>query len=309
MNRNQLLGSLFLTALIFVIIFIGCGGTKKEPQTPVSGYITVKGSEEVLPMMMDQAYAFMDLYEKSKVLVLGGGSDAGLAAIFSDSAQIAVSTRPMSNAERERATKAAFVVNEYKIAKDGIAIVVNPKTPVKKLTLEQVANIFSGKIKNWSEVKGPDLPVEVCIWADNSGTYEYFKDSILRNKDYTKNAWRFATTEDIIKHIDGSLGAVGMISSSRLYRNWSPLQEESRIKALSIGQDPKGDFVYPDESTVHSGKYPLVRYIYLYTPNDPKGLDSGFISYITSSAGQKLIAGNGFVPITIPIKYVEESTP
>jgi phosphate transport system substrate-binding protein len=312
MRVNLQNGLLIFLILAGAIVFFSCGSNtseKKVPDTPTSGYITVKGSEEILPMITEEAYAFMDLYEKSKVLVLDGGSDLGLAAIFTDSAQIAVSTRAMSDAERKRAGEAGFKINEYKIAKDGIAIVVNPKNPIKKLTLEQVTNIFSGKIKNWSEVKGADLPIEVCVWTENSGTYKYFKDSILRDKDYTKNAWRFATTEDIIKHINGNPSAVGMISSARLYYNWSPIQEETRIKALSISQGPQGDYIYPDEATVHSAKYPLTRYIYLYTPNDPKGLDSGFISYITASAGQKLIAGNGFVPITIPVKYTEESTP
>jgi phosphate transport system substrate-binding protein len=300
---------LFLAGVSFLaVIFFNCGGDKKEPNTPTVGYITVKGSEEILPMMTEQAYAFMDLYVKSKILVLDGGSEIGLASIFTDSAQIAMSTRAMSQAELNRARQAGFSVNEYKIAKDGIAIVVNPKNPVRKLTLEQVVQIFSGKINSWAAVDGPSLPIEVCIWTENSGTFAYVKDSILNGQNYTEKAWRFATTEDMIKHINDKTNAVGMISSSRLYRSWSPLEEELRVKALSIGLDSKSEPVYPDESTVHSGKYPLTRYIYLYTPNEPKGLDSGFISFITSSAGQKLMAGNGFVPITIPVKYINDST-
>ena len=218
----------FYPIIIITIIFIGCGGPKKEPQTPTAGYITVKGSEEVLPMMMEQAYAFMDLYAKAKVLVLDGGSDRALAAIFTDSAQVAFTTRPISTAELERSKQAGFKVNEYKICKDGIAIVVNPKNPIKKLSVEQVIDIFTGKLKNWAD----GSPIRVCIWDDNSGTFEYFKDSILKGKEYLKRAWRFATTEDIIKHINQEKSAIGMISMSRLYQNWSPLVEETRIKAF-----------------------------------------------------------------------------
>jgi len=295
--------NIFYLTLIITIVFISCGGPKKEPQTPTAGYITVKGSEEVLPMMMEQGYAFMDLYAKAKVLVLDGGSDRALAAIFTDSAQIAFTTRPISDAEIERSKQAGFKINEYKICKDGIAIVVNPKNPVKKLSVEQVIDIFTGKLKSWAD----GSPIRVCIWDENSGTFEYFQDSILKGKEYLKQAWRFATTEDIIKHIDQEKSAIGMISMSRLYQNWSPLVEETRIKALPIGLTAQSNFIYPDESTVHDGTYPFIRYIYMYTPNDPKGLDSGFISFITSTAGQKLIVGNGLVPITIPVKYKKET--
>jgi phosphate transport system substrate-binding protein len=293
----------FVFAAAFV--FVGCGGGK-PPQTPTSGYITVKGSDETLPLMMDEAYDFMDLYTKAKILVLGGGSDLGLAALFIDSAQIAMTTRPMSDEERRRAAEAGFSINEFKIGKDGIAIIVNPKNPVKKLTVDQVINIFTGKAKNWRDFGGLNQPIQVCIWDENSGTFAYFRDSILKGEKYSDKAIRFAYSESLIKNIGQEKGAIGMISMARLYRSWNPLAEDTRIKALPIGLDRKGEVVYPDESTVHAGTYPFIRYIYLYTPNEPKGLDAGFITFVTSSAGQKLLAGNGFVPITIPVKYSKE---
>jgi phosphate transport system substrate-binding protein len=286
---------------------LGCS-KKKEIETVTSGYITVKGSEEALSMIMEEAYAFMDLYANAKILALGGGSDAGLSSIFIDSARIAFSTRPLTKEENKQATAAGFKVNEFKVCKDGVAIVVNPYNSIQKLTTLQIADIFGGKIKNWSELGGIDLPIKVGIWDKNSGTYEWFRDSILKGNDYSKFVWQFDNTESIVKFIEKEKGAIGFISMSRLYSSWSPLIEDTRIKALDIALEPKGEFVSPDEATVHSGKYPIVRYIYLYTSKEPKGLDSGFISFITSSAGQKIIAGNGFVPITIPVKYKEESS-
>jgi len=295
-----------LLIIFFIILMNGCG-QKTEPQTPTSGYITVKGSEQTLSMMTEQAYAFMDLYTKAKILVLDGGSNFGLAAIFMDSAQIAVSTRPMTDEERKRAVEASFQVYEYKICKDGIAIVVNPVNPIKKLTSNQIVNIFTGKVKNWSEIGGRNWPVKTAIWGENAGTYAFFQDSILKGNQYSKNARRFENTEAMVKYIEKEKGAIGMISMARLYVSWSPLIEDTRIKPLAISQDPKAEYVLPDEAVVYEGKYPLVRYIYLYTARDPKGLDGGFITFITSSAGQKIIAANGFVPITVPVKYKKDS--
>ncbi|MEO0226294.1 MAG: substrate-binding domain-containing protein, partial [candidate division WOR-3 bacterium] len=178
----------------------GCGESKERPSA-ISGYITVRSSEQVLLMMMDAAYAFMDLYQKAKILVRDQGSNPALASIFIDSAEIAVSTRPITPDERERARNAGFDVHEYKVAKDGIAIVVNPLNPVTKLTVKQLIDIFTGRIKNWSAVGGKDWPVLVMIWGENAGTFSYFRDSILRGTDYRKDARRFDNTEAMIKAI------------------------------------------------------------------------------------------------------------
>lgn len=300
-----------IMALVLLIgsgLFISNCDEKKEPQNnPLAGYITVKGSEEVLPAMMEEAYAFMDLYAKAKVLVVGGGSNPGLAALFTDSAQVAVSTRPMTETERKRAQDAAFNVTEFKIAKDGIAVVVNQVNKINQLTADQVIRIFTGKITNWSEVKGPNYPIRVCVWEENSGTYSSIRDSILKGGNYASRAVRFASTEDMIKYIYENSGSVGMISMARLYKSWGPLVEDVRIKALAVSAGPQGPFVMPDEAAVHDGSYPFSRYIYLYTPREPKGLDAGFITFVMSTAGQKLLAQNGLVPITIPVKYPKDS--
>jgi phosphate transport system substrate-binding protein len=305
---NRTVRILVLVLLISGGLFLPNCDEKKEPQNnPLAGYITVKGSEEILPAMMEAAYAFMDLYAKAKILVVGGGSNPGLAAIFTDSAQIAISTRPLTETERKRAQDAAFDVNEFKIAKDGIAVIVNQVNGVKQLTVDQVIRIFSGKITNWSEVKGPNYPIRVCVWDENSGTYAYVEDTILKGNKYAPKVARFATTEEMIRYIYGNSGAIGMISMTRLYKSWSPMIEDIRIKAVAIGLDSKGPFVIPDEVTVHAGAYVFIRNIYLYTPREAKGLDAGFITYIMSTAGQKILAQNGLVPITIPVKYKKDS--
>ncbi len=304
---NSVLKCITLIILLSSSLTITGCGQRKEPQSPLSGYITVKGSDQALPAMMEAAYSFMDLYQKAKILVVGGGSNVGLAAIFIDSAQIAVSTRPMTPEEKKRAEDAGFKIGEFMIAKDGIAIVVNPLNPVEKLTVNQIVDIFTGKIKNWSKVGGKNWPIRVLIWGENSGTHSYFKDSILLGKDYIDNALRFEYTETLAKQIAEDKGSIGAVSAARIYRSWSPLVEDVRMKALAVSREAKGSYILPDEATVHGGEYPFVRHIYLYTPQPAKNLDAGFVSYLTSSAGQKILAANGFVPITVPVKYKRDT--
>ncbi len=279
---------------------VSCNETK---ESAVAGYITVKGEEELLPMMMDEGYAFMDLYEKAKILVLDGGSNYALMSIFIDSAQIAFTTRAITTDEMDRAKKGMFDIHEYKIAKDGIAIVVNPANPISSLTIDQVKKIFTGKFTNWSAVRGPNWPIRVCIWNETAGTFNYFQDSILGGESYSRQSRRFDYTEALVRAMSEEKGAVSMISMARLYRTWSPLIEETRFKALAIRRDAKSDPVLPEEFTVHDGTYPFSRFIYLYTANEPKGLASGFITYIMANPGQRTIAANGLVPMTVPVKY------
>lgn len=285
---------------------VNCG-EKKEPQSVMAGYITVKCPEEILPVISEEAYEFMDLYVKSKILVVSSTTNQALSAIFTDSAQVAVTTRPMSPVERERAAAAAFSVNEFKIAKDGIAVIVNQVNPVRQLTVEQVIKIFTGAITNWSQVGGPNQAIRVCSWDENSGTHVYVKDSILNGKDFTAKAIRFETTEKMIRYIYENPSGIGLVSMTRLYQSWSPLIEDMRIKALAIGRSAIGPFVSPDGKTVHEGLYPFVRHIYIYTARKPTGLDSGFISFIMATAGQKILIQNGLVPITIPVTYEKDS--
>ena len=296
--------SVFLVA--GCIVATGCGKTK-EPATPTSGYITVRGSDQVYPTMMELAYSFMDLYPKAKVLVLGGGSNPALAALFIDSAQVAYSTRPMTQDELQRAKDAGFQVREYKICRDGLAIVTNPLNPVRRLTTEQVRSIFSGRTVNWAAVGGRGWAINVLIWGEHAGTHTFFRDSILKVASYAKKAQRFEDTESMIRRIAEDQAAIGVFSMSMLYKSWSPLIEDTRVKALEIGLGAKGPFVAPDEATVHAQQYPYARHIYLYTPSEPKGLDSGFITFIMSAACQKMVAANGLVPITVPVKYTQDS--
>lgn len=298
-SRRDLVAALIAT---LCALSISCSENETK-ESAVAGYITVKGEEELLPMMMDEAYAFMDLYAKAKILVLDGGSNYALMSIFIDSAQIAYTTRAITADEMDRAKKGMFDVNEYKIAKDGIAIVVNPANPISNLTIDQVKKIFTGKITNWSAVKGPNWPVRICIWNETAGTFNYFQDSILGGESYARQSQRFEYTEALVRAMYEEKGAVSMISMARLYRTWSPLIEETRLKALAIRRDAKSDPVLPDEYTVHDGTYPFIRFVYLYTANEPKGLASGFITYIMANPGQRMIAANGLVPITIPVKY------
>lgn len=292
--------SLIIIFLAFAALYPTCSD---EQHSATAGYITVKGDEEILPMMTDQAYAFMDQYLKAKILVLDGGSNYGLVSIFTDSAQIAFTTRQISADEAARAKSGMFDVHEFKIAKDGLAIIVNPLNPVGELTVAEVRKIFAGKIASWSKVNGPNLPIKVYIWDETGGNFNYFADSILAGEKYSPRSEKISYTEALVRKVYQEPGAIGMVSMSRLYRTWSPLIEESRIRALAISPAADSPAVLPDEVTVHNGTYPFIRYIFLYTAREPKGLDAGFITYIMANPGQRIIVSNGLVPVSVPVKY------
>ncbi|MEW6686493.1 MAG: PstS family phosphate ABC transporter substrate-binding protein [Candidatus Edwardsbacteria bacterium] len=290
----------------------GPGQQILESETATAGYIVVQGSDTASPMMLRAAEVFMDLYSKAKILVLGSGSKAGIAALNEGKARIAVMSRQLNSQEKKILTLNGIEIEEFKIALDGVAVIVNPTNTMERLTLPQIAKIFKGEIRNWQSLGGLNLPIIVVTRASNSGTYEYFQNEVLAGHKYSVKAYPCTTTIQVIEMVGKYKGAIGYIGMNRLYRSWEPWppQPDERIKTLSVAKDAKSDFIYPDQETVDNKTYPLIREIYLYTNKNEenkheRGLSSlanGFVSFLMHSQGQKVVAAYGFVPVTVPVK-------
>lgn len=284
--------------LILVAVVLGC----KPYDVMISGSLTIQGSDSALPLMLDEAAFFMDLYPKATIKVLGGGSAAGLNALFNRQAQIAVTSYPIDEKTLELAKTAGVNPKEYKIALDGISIIVNLRNPVTKLTLPQLAGIFSGRIKNWQEVGGPDLPMRVFIRTGTSGTYEYFRVTVLETTGYSVQAIPVETNKAIVDSVMANPAAIGYVGMAYTYRAYEPLTPEDRLRVIALAKDKDSSYVQPNQETVFNKTYPLGRNLYFYTNGEPKTLDAGFITFVTSTKGQKIVAADGLVPATVPIK-------
>ena len=144
----------------------------------------IKGSDTVLPVAQQTAERFMNQHPDARVTVTGGGTGVGISALMDNTTDIAMASRPIKFSEKMKIKAAGEEVNEVIVAYDALAVVVHPSNPVKQLTRQQLEDIFRGKITNWKQVGGDDRKIVVYSRETSSGTYEFFKENVLKNKNY-----------------------------------------------------------------------------------------------------------------------------
>src|SRR5215831_20054112 len=155
----------------------------------MAGNITVKGSDTLVILAQKWAEVYMGQHSDVKIQVSGGGSGIGFAALQNQTTDLCDASRKAKPAEIANCLNAFNArPTEYKVALDGLSVYVNPENPLTELTVAQVGDIFAGKIKNWKEVGGPDAPITVYSRENSSGTYEFFKEHVLKGKDFMASA-------------------------------------------------------------------------------------------------------------------------
>jgi phosphate transport system substrate-binding protein len=228
------------------------------------------------------------------VSVTGGGSGTGLSALISGACDIAMSSRNIKTKEIELAGKKGIKPYEIKAALDGLAVVVNPKNPISKLTLGQLADIFTGKIKNWKQLGGPDGQIVILSREVNSGTHVYFKEHVLKRNDpnstaeFSPSALMLSSSQAIADEVAGNSDAIGYYGMGYIC---------NKQKAVLIAKDPNSEFIAPTVDNVVSGKYPISRPLFLYTNGEPQGLVKKFVDFALSKEGQEIVAKTDFVPV------------
>jgi phosphate transport system substrate-binding protein len=228
------------------------------------------------------------------VAVTGGGSGTGLSSLISGTCDIAMSSRNIK--EKEVALAKARGVNPYeiKVALDGLAVVVNPKNPVGKLTLSQLADIFTGRVTNWKEFGGKDEKIVILSREVNSGTHVYFKEHVLRKNDpnsreeFAPGALLLSSSQAIADEVAGNSAAIGYYGMGYV---------SAKQKPVMVAKDDKSEYIAPEIANVINGKYPISRPLFIYTNGEPAGLVKKFIDFVLSKEGQDIVLATDFVPL------------
>ncbi|MDD2530718.1 MAG: phosphate ABC transporter substrate-binding protein [Bacteroidales bacterium] len=245
----------------------------------------IKGSDSVLPLSQKLAEA----YAKSggRASVTGGGSGVGIAALMDGSTDIAQSSRKMKFGERAKLIAKKKKIEEVVVAYDALAVVVNPNNKVSKLTRQQLEDIFTGKITNWKQVGGDDMRIIVYSRETSSGTYEFFKELVLKNKNYKASVLSMPATGAIIQSIKQTKGAIGYVGLAYL---------NSEVKTINVSFDEK-NFYAPTLENSKNGTYPIVRpLLYYYDINKTKVVNP-FKNFVLSAKGQSIVSQVGYIPV------------
>ena len=248
----------------------------------------IKGSDTVLPIAQQTAERFMTLNPNARVTVTGGGSGVGISALLDETTDIAMASRGIKFSEKMKAKAAGEELEEIPVAYDALAVVVHPSNPVKQLTRRQLEDIFRGKITNWKQVGGDDRKIVVYSRETSSGTYEFFKESVLKNKNYMSGSLSMPATGAVIQSVSQTKGAIGYVGLAYL---------SDRVKPIAVSYDEGKHYVLPTMENGTKRQYPVVRPLYYYYNVSDKAKVSPFIEYILSPAGQNIIKKGGYIPV------------
>jgi len=246
----------------------------------------IKGSDTVLPLSQQEAESFMKANPSAMVTVTGGGSGVGASALLEGTTDIAQLSRKMKFDERQKLQQQGKTVKEVIIAYDALAVVVNPNNKVTNLTREQLEGIFTGKITNWKEVGGADLKIVPYSRETSSGTYEFFKESVLENRNYMNGIMSMPATGAIVQSIGQTPGGIGYIGLAYL---------NNSVKAIHVSYDGGKNYVAPSVENAKNETYPIVRPLYYYYVTSSEALVKPYIDYVLSPAGQKIVSEIGFI--------------
>ena len=255
----------------------------------IAGSITVKGSDTLVILAQKWAEVYMGSHTDTKSQVTGGGSGIGFAALQSQTTDLCDASRKAKPAEIANCIKAfGAKPTEYKVALDGLSVYVNSDNTIKELSEDQLKQIFTGKVTNWKDVGGPDAPITVYSRENSSGTYEFFKEHILKGQDFAASAQTEPGTAAIIQAISKDKGAIG----------YGGAAYGDGVNHLKIKKDDNSPAIEPTEENVVNGSYPIWRYLYVYVnPNLDKDEIAAYLKWIRSDEGQKIVKDVGYYPL------------
>jgi phosphate transport system substrate-binding protein len=248
----------------------------------------IKGSDTVLPLSQKQAENYMKRHPDRSLVVTGGGSGVGLSALIEGTTDIAQSSRKIKFDEKKKIQTDGRTVREVVIAYDALAIVVHPQNRVTRLTREQLEGIFTGKITNWKEVGGDDLKIVPYSRETSSGTYEFFKESVLKHRNYKSGIMSMPATGAIVQSVSQTRGAIGYIGLAYL---------DKGLKAVEVSYDQGKTFTAPSVAAAKDGTYPVVRPLFYYYIAASEKQVRPFIDYVLSTEGRKTITEIGFIAL------------
>lgn len=278
MKKNSKINKMKTPSLLLVLLFLSnCLMAQK-----------LKGSDTVLPLAQKEAESFMKTNKNSRVIVTGGGSGVGISALVDGTTEIAMSSRKIKMTEKMKLQDAGKASKESIIAYDALTVIVHPSNKVGQLKREQIEGIFTGKIKNWKEVGGDDLQIVVYSRESSSGTYEFFKEHVMKNKNYATNVLSMPASGAIVQSVSQTKGAIGYVGLAYV---------ENNTKALKISYDGGKNYYAPSLATAKDKTYPIVRPLYYYYLTTSEKNIKSFLDFCLSAEGQKIVEQTGYVPL------------
>lgn len=285
-GAGKMLASLFIITLFAT----GCS----ESRHGVTIYI--KGSDTMVNLCQKWVEAYMKKNDTTSIIITGGGSGNGLTALLSGSADIACVSRELLPTEKKRAAGMGIMLYATTVALDGVSVIVNKSSGIEELSLPQLKGIFTGRITNFKEVGGADLPISLYGRESNSGTFSYFRENILNGEDFARSTHVLQGTAALAEAV--SKDKRGIAYGSVGYFIDKPGLNIVRVKtSVTEKSISPVDSNHPNYEDIRTGRYLISRKLtFVVRDTNATGINE-FINFVLSREGQQLAAGMKFIPL------------
>lgn len=303
-------------------LFSGCDFDKIKSKATV-GNLDIQVDESIEPLAIKEKAEFERLNPEARLLMTSLPASNCVADLVNGKVKTIALARDFTEEEKKFIADNKLEFKKFEFAIDGIAFIVNPENPVTRVTSADLKSIFTGEMKNWTDIKSQNEEqnketksffssskgnIKVVIQRPNSSVYSFVKDSILNKMEYTTSALICSTSTQMLQMIRDNKNAVGIVNASWLSKgNQDSL--DATVKPLRISfitsTGFQKDFVQFHQGFLANGTYPYRRYAYLFTSDLGIGMTTGFLSFLLGKDGQKVVVKNGLVPISQPVQTIQ----
>ncbi|KOY84821.1 hypothetical protein AD998_00465 [bacterium 336/3] len=297
-----------LAAICFFLALYACNSNTennyetKKYDTPTSGSITVAVDEAFLPIIQQEAKVFENEYDKTKINIVVLPEDKAIQLMLRDSIDAVIVGRDLNSQEKKEIERQKTVVRSWVQAYDGVAIVVHPESTDTTWTIEQLKDLFSGKIKNWKDVKAGNADAEISIILDNANSSNYnYTSTKLEVSDISKlKIYAAKSNKTVIEKVSKDKNSIGLVGYGWLSNSDIETEKlKSSVKVVAIAN------IQPSQVSLLENTYPFKRECYSLVKNGRMGLAFAFASYINQEIGQRIILKSGILPAKIPAREIE----
>lgn len=287
--------------LALILLIAGCGppsSNRNAEDSLTSGRISVVCPPECFALVADEVAAFQALYPEARIVARMGSSRDAVGALFAARTDVAVITRDLMPEERRAASQGRLEIEGYSYARDALVIVVHPSNPVQNLALDDLRRIYDGSLSDWRDLggRGAIVPLAQPTGADIT---EFFRERVLGGEPIRTAVVTVPGDSAVVRRVGSDPGAIGFVTLSAA--------GGPRVRALNLAPLTGLAYSKPDAEMVYKEVYPLTRPQNLYVRTEGPPLAKGFVTFVTSSDGQRIVHRHGLVPTAIPIRFVRRS--
>ena len=271
-------------------LITACGGGEQRQ------VIQNKGSDTLVNVAQAWAEAYQTVNPAVVVAVSGGGSGTGIAALINGTVDIANASRAIKDKEMKLAKDNGQDPIKHVVGFDALVVYLHGDNPLDEISIEQLAEIYAdgGTYLNWGdlgvEVPGcQDQEIVVVSRQNNSGTYAYFREAVLGDKDFKLGTRDMHGSKDVVDLVEKTPCAIGY--SGLAYAT-------DHVKLACVAQETGGPCTNPSVATAVDGSYPIARPLFMYTNGEPSGIVGDYMNWIKSNEGQCIILEKGYAPAT-----------